>query len=719
MRPLVFRAPLALVLALAAAAPAAAQIPYEEAVMDVGNIGVTYTNAGFLGRANVRNNPAGPPSFEYPLNSGVEHLFEAGLWVGAFRSDGVLTVRTGSITSSSGYRAGAAGYEFAQTATFTRRSTLPESPYYFPGATSHLDLLTAYTDTAQFVPGTFTPYPAYAERLGINVEQQAYGYNFPFAEYFTIVTFDLVNTSSQPWDSVYVGMYHDLVVRNVNTTTDAGTPFFNKGGYGAIDTLQTSYAFNAGGTEEGVNTYGAVTFLGAEWRDVRTGQTRFVHPNTAAQIEAAGYPKPFYNPRWWLFTSTDPDLSRPQNDAQNYEKMALPYPQRSRFASDADYNTAVTAFRSRLRTDGQSQQGNWIGMSSIGPFAGVRPGDTLKVSFALVAARKPEAFQGLTGRPVDTDESRAILASNVGWARRTYAGEDVNLNGVLDPGEDRNGNSVLDRFLIPEPPRTPRMHVELDAGQVTLYWDANAESSIDPVTGKADFEGYRIYRTDVGDDRSGDLASQLGLIAQYDKPGDATGFNNGFGDIRLATPVTFDGDTTRYRYRLAVPGLLSGWQYGFAVTAFDEGDQTAGLPPFESSRVANAVRVFPGTAATSDSAKVGVYPNPYRVNAAWDGSTNRTRKLYFTNLPARCEITVYTPAGEIVDRFDHDAATYTGEGRWYDQFAGSGTRVAAGGEHAWDLLSQANLNLSTGLYLFAVRDLDSGRTQTGRFVLIK
>jgi len=169
-----------------------------------------------------------------------------------------------------------------------------------------------------------------------------------------------------------------------------------------------------------------------------------------------------------------------------------------------------------------------------------------------------------------------------------------------------------------------------------------------------------------------------------------------------------------------VPGLLSGWQYGFAVTAFDEGDQTAGLPPFESSRVANAVRVFPGTAATSaDSAKVGVYPNPYRVNAAWDGSTNRTRKLYFTNLPARCEITVYTPAGEIVDRFEHDAATYTGEGRWYDQFAGSGTRVAAGGEHAWDLLSQANLNLSTGLYLFAVRDLDSGRTQTGRFVLIK
>lgn len=686
--------------------------------MDVGNVGVTYTNAGFLGRANVRNNPAGPPSFEYPLNSGVEHLFEAGLWIGAFRSDGLQTVRTGSITSSSGYRAGAVGYEFAQLAPFTRRSTLPESPYYLPGATSHLDLLTAFTDTARFVPGTFTPYPTYGERLGAVVEQRAYGYNFPFAEYFTIVEFYIVNTSAAKWDSVYVGLYHNLIVRNVNTTTDAGTAFFNKAGLGAIDSLQTSYAFNAGGTEEGVNTYGAVTYLGGEWRDPRTRQTRFMHPNTADRIAAAGYPRPFYNPRWWLFSSTDPDLARPQDDVQSYEKMALPYPQRSRFASEAEYQAAFNTFRTRLRTDGLQQQGNWIGLSSFGPFSEVLPGDTVKVAFALVAARKPENLQQISDRPVDTPESRAILASNVGWARRTWAGEDVNLDGILSPGEDRNGNGRLDRFLIPEPPRSPKVRVELDAGQVTLYWDASAETSVDPVTGRSDFEGYRIYRSNAGDDRSGDLFAQIGLFAQYDRQGNRTGYNNGFQEVRLATPKTFDGDTTKYVYKLTVPGLLSGWQYAFAVTAFDEGDQTAGLPPFESSRVANAVRVFPGAAATA-SGEVGVYPNPYRVNAAWDGGTNRTRKLYFTNLPARCEITVYTPAGEVVDRFEHDAATYQGEGRWYDQFAGSGQRVAAGGEHAWDILSTANLNLSTGLYLFSVRDLDGGAVKTGRFVVIK
>ncbi len=88
----------------------------------------------------------------------------------------------------------------------------------------------------------------------------------------------------------------------------------------------------------------------------------------------------------------------------------------------------------------------------------------------------------------------------------------------------------------------------------------------------------------------------------------------------------------------------------FSVTAIDEGDPDAGLTSFESSRVANAVRVFPGTPSAEDSEnlEVGVYPNPYRVNAAWDGGTSRTRKLNFYNLPKRSEIRIYSLAGEIV-----------------------------------------------------------------------
>ncbi len=98
-------------------------------------------------------------------------------------------------------------------------------------------------------------------RLGMKVEVQSHAWNFPFTESFVILNFDIINISESAWDSVYVGMFHDLVVRNINTTSDTGGNFFNKGGLGYIDSLTTSYAFNAGGAEETINTYGSIAIL--------------------------------------------------------------------------------------------------------------------------------------------------------------------------------------------------------------------------------------------------------------------------------------------------------------------------------------------------------------------------------------------------------------------------------------------------------------------------
>ncbi|MDX1545391.1 MAG: hypothetical protein R3247_00295 [Rhodothermales bacterium] len=712
----------ALCACLAAALPVHAQdgAPFEDAVVDVGNVGLTVTNVAFVGRANVRNNPTGPPSFEYPLGSGIEHLFESGLWIGAVRNDGVVTVRTGATVNSGGYQPGQANYEFAPLTVLRERSSLPTSEAFTTAAVSHQDYLATAIDTFATLPGTFIPMPDPQGALGAEVHFTSYAWNFPFAEYFVILNYDIVNVSPAAWDSVYVGLYHDLVVRNVNTTNDAGGAFFNKGGFGYIDSLTTMYAFNAGGTEESLNTYGAVTFLGAEWEDPRTGQRRFFHPAVADQYRAEGRTPPTVNPRWWLFSSGTAELSRPTSDEERYRRMALGFPNPDDFDTQAELEDARAAWFERLQTDGQTSNGNFIGMTPIGPFPRVEPGDTLQVTFALVAALKPDAFQGLENRAVDTPESRRLLANNVQWARRTYAGEDNNFNGRLDPGEDVNGNGQLDRYLIPEPPASPRVRVELEAGRAILYWDDSAEQSRDPVTGLLDFEGYRIYQSRPGDDRTGNILAGAGLIAQFDREGNRTGFNNGLGAIRLPEPVTFPDDPTAYTYRFEVDGLLSGWQYLFTVTAFDEGDRDAGLDSFESALTAAATRVFPGTppATAGDGRKVGVYPNPYRVSAAWDGTSSRTRRLNFYNLPARAEVRIYTLAGEIVAQFDHDAATYTGDIRWFDDFA-AGDRRLPGGEHAWDLLSENGLRLTTGLYLFTVKDLDSGDVQRGKFSLIK
>ena len=45
------------------------------------------------------------------------------------------------------------------------------------------------------------------------------------------------------------------------------------------------------------------------------------------------------------------------------------------------------------------------------------------------------------------------------------------------------------------PPTRPTVHAVTDQGKVKLYWDNIAEYSTDVVTGYADFEGYKIYKS--------------------------------------------------------------------------------------------------------------------------------------------------------------------------------------------------------------------------------
>ncbi|MDE2995672.1 MAG: hypothetical protein OXT73_02880, partial [Bacteroidota bacterium] len=200
-----------LLLSTSGAGTGYAQALYEEVVVDIGNVGVTVTNAGFFGKANVRNNPTGPPSFEYPLNSGIEHLFESGLWVGAVRSDGIVSVRTAAVTASGGYSPGAGGYEVAQASSIFSRSSLPSSDAFTRQAVSHLDLLSTFEDTSAVLPGTSLPMPDPGGRLGMSVDVTSHAWNFPFTESFVILNFDIVNVSDAAWDSVYVGMFPALV----------------------------------------------------------------------------------------------------------------------------------------------------------------------------------------------------------------------------------------------------------------------------------------------------------------------------------------------------------------------------------------------------------------------------------------------------------------------------------------------------------------------------
>ncbi len=264
----------------------------------------------------------------------------------------------------------------------------------------------------------------------------------------------------------------------------------------------------------------------------------------------------------------------------------------------------------------------------------------------------------------------------------------------------------------------PKVHVEVQDRNVTLYWDkSTSELSVDPITRRHDFEGYRVYRSNAGADFTNpeDLLLTMSLVGEFDRADDAVGYNTGFRAIALHEAKIFSGDTVAYWYRFPPAGStvphLNGWQYLYGVAAFDQGDSAAGIASLQSKT--EVVRAVPGTPPSDGTgAKVGVYPNPYYAGAVWDASGERNRKIYFTNLPQRCVIRVYTLAGDVVAEIQHDAATYDGTDiEWFRRFGGTQLSPRfAGGEHAWDLITKFDQAIATGMYLFSVKNDETGET---------
>lgn len=263
-------------------------------------------------------------------------------------------------------------------------------------------------------------------------------------------------------------------------------------------------------------------------------------------------------------------------------------------------------------------------------------------------------------------------------------------------------SAILDRlypkeFHAPKPPPSPHVRVETGNKNITLQWDpqtgeTNPETYQDPYRGdnmQVPFEGYRVYKSTQSID------GPWTLLMEYDIAG------NGFGrDFGL-------------QHKYVETGLLNNFEYYYAVTAFSKRDNVLGFPSRESRIKLSAKRVIPGTPPPDDVGLVAVVPNPYRgdiayndYNPPWERPTGRwktwfenDRRVQFINLPARCEIKIYTLAGDLVELLRHD----------------DGTR----GYHDWNLTSYVGQAVSSGIYLFSVEDKRTGRVQIGKFVIIR
>jgi len=142
----------------------------------------------------------------------------------------------------------------------------------------------------------------------------------------------------------------------------------------------------------------------------------------------------------------------------------------------------------------------------------------------------------------------------------------------------------VNNWIGPSAPNAPDYTVIPGDGQVTIAWDDLAEVSEDPLTGELDFEGYRVWKK---------YETGWALIMECDLINDI-GFNTGL----VHSYVDFD--------------VHNGFQYTYAVTAFDKGDLANNIESLESGRGAGLL-VNPGDyslTANEGNSGIHVYPFP-------------------------------------------------------------------------------------------------------------
>jgi len=320
--------------------------------------------------------------------------------------------------------------------------------------------------------------------------------------------------------------------------------------------------------------------------------------------------------------------------------------------------------------------GDPVEVIATGPFPQINPGEKISVDFAFVGGAQPEDIQ-----------------RHARLAQRAF---------------DRN-------YKVPVPPPSPRLKVIAHNNALDLYWDDSPEFVADSTSSiPLDLEGYRVY---VGEDRN-----DLQRIAQFDlatPPHDTTGFNTGFGAVQHDTLM----DGIHYKYRYRIPSLKNGFKYFCAVTSYDLG--TSEIESLESGISQNKTLAIPGP-APGEKAKgtVYVFPNPYRVEAKWDqGRQVRDHYLWFTNLPERCMLRIYTLSGDLVFQTHFVGADYHGDSARgvFDPASELDVEspTLSGTTFAWDMITGQGQAAATGLYLYSVEDESTHKTTVGKFLIVK
>ncbi len=180
------------------------------------------------------------------------------------------------------------------------------------------------------------------------------------------------------------------------------------------------------------------------------------------------------------------------------------------------------------------------------------------------------------------------------------------------------------------------------------------------------------------------------ILALLAPPGPHDGFRTWYS-------VTYEGLNTldNVNLDLFVPGPYDT-SNGYA-NCGTPGDSTTCPRLNLNNKAANliAAPVEATGGPTPNPLQVAVVPNPYRANEAWDLAGGH--EVHFINLPARATIKIFTVAGDLVAKLEHDDPVHDFQ--------------------RWDLKNENGSDVASGIYLFRI---EAGNfTFQNRFVVVR
>ena len=398
--------------------------------------------------------------------------------------------------------------------------------------------------------------------LGIEVEQTAYCYGRPYAEDALIYQYVIHNTSGHQLDSVYVGYYAvfrpDYDFQDWINIIDSNP----QDGHANGDFV---YIFDKNNIKDGTWAKNTVPMgiIGLNVLDTPKdmGVTDFHFFNREVS--------PKTDERMWPVICSNP------NDPN------LDIPEAFFHGDDPRFDTTHPDSLQRYFPEGAPI--NFYIMT--GPLT-LAPGEAVTSSMAIIMGDA-----GTIPNEPDTTDLMHNMRLVQQMYQRHYQGSG--------------------------PPATPVVYAIPGDQRVRLVWDDKAEQSTDVLTGKRDFEGYKIYRsTDRGKTWGIPVTDFRGQTIGY-KPIQIFDLIDGIKGKDPAFNQSL-GEDMGLQHSFIDSNLINGVEYWYCITAYDKGNQhpdsleqsyqsSLGRSSLESHTVA----VIPGVPAQNMKApRVNDLPDP-------------------------------------------------------------------------------------------------------------